>query len=740
MAAADAIQSIAAAEQRVLTEEYGGKLSNKFIDELKAATLFQFDWGELLNAAPTALYFMGSCWLAAANPTAEMISLADVVPEGGFKYMTNLRNPTLRACLVDVCNNGGRQAFTIAGQNMDALHMTSRRICDERIDIVFKRLGPCTASKDALEDFNDALQDLSRDAHRCAELAAETREAFGKWSNMVGELNMCMENQMGNTSIHASGVIQEQHVAEIEEKFAVEASENTKQQVMRAARELEKSEGRLDIALNGVPGPWATVLQGAVVCYTQTIPTIVAGTLPIIFGGGKENKIADLAAQLGFLQGKSPPPQDDPSFARATEIRDLVNHFYSFLGNEKGPIDWEKFKGSPGAGANEIQGLTYFLGTLRGLQQTTDVTGTKANRKLMTVYNTLIKVGTEIQHHLNQQNKINAATNPSEDVVRGWKKEVKKARNVVLNLATQANARSSNSVPRPFGNIKFLGRPDSAAQKAQLNTALQTVQIAQEAVESAQSTYDAALDKQEKTAISMARIQAKLKQLHETGQNLEKIKDVLRDCISVLVDLAVQIRKLEQFFLMLANVIDHIVLPRAETFTREMTKVGRRAQRDGAINADDITKQTIYTSTLQIKGYFSVLQDVSEMYTLVHRKYINEGVDLCYQLSKGTASNDPMFALQERLASYSDKSAQEISTLASNKQAEVLRSLKDRARKALEHTQLIENEVTKRGIAVEESDKLAIKEGGEEHNTEAKSIVDNDVGLTASEQIDSSNF
>ncbi|PKK46846.1 hypothetical protein CI102_7873, partial [Trichoderma harzianum] len=738
MAAADAIQSIAVAEQRVLTEEYGGKLSNKFIDELKAATLFQFDWGELLSAAPTALYFMGSCWLAAANPTAEMISLADVVPEGGFKYMTNLRNPTLRACLVDVCNNGGRQAFTIAGQNMDALHMTSRRICDERIDIVFKRLGPCTASKDALEDFNDALQDLSRDAHRCAELAAETREAFGKWSNMVGELNMCMENQMGNTSIHASDVTKEQHVAEIEEKFAVEASENTKKQVMRAARELEKSEGRLDRALSGVPGPWATVLQGAVVCYTQTIPTLVAGMLPVIFG--KEYKTADGTAQVGLPRGKWPPPQDDPSFARATEIRDLVNHFYSFIGNEKGPIDWEKFKGSPGVGANEFQGLTYFLGTLRGLQQTTDVTGTKANKKLMTAYNTLIRVGTEIQHHLSQQNKINAVTNPSEDVVRGWKKEVKKARSTVLNLATQANARSSGSVPRPFGNVKFQCKPDLSAQKAQLSTALQTVQIAQEAVESAQSTYDAALAKQEQTAISIARIQAKLKQLHETGQNLEKIKDVLRDCISVLVDLAVQIRKLEQFFLMLANVIDHIVLPRAETFTREMTKVGRRAQRDGAINADDITKQTIYTSTLQIKGYFSVLQDVSEMYTLVHRKYINEGVDLCYQLSKGTASNDPMFTLQERLASYSDKSAREISTLASNKQAEVLRSLKDRARKALEHTQLIENEVTKRGIAVEESDKLAIKEGGEEHNTEAKSIVDNDVGLTASEQIDSSNF
>ncbi|PNP57807.1 hypothetical protein THARTR1_01965 [Trichoderma harzianum] len=356
----------------------------------------------------------------------------------------------------------------------------------------------------------------------------------------------------------------------------------------------------------------------------------------------------------------------------------------------------------------------------------------------MEVYRILIEVGTEIQNHLSQQNKINAVVNPSDQVVQGWKERVKKAQTNVLNLAASANARSPGSVPRPFGNVNIQSWPDSSVQKAQLSTALQSVQIAQAALDSAQSTYDAARAKQEQTAKAMVRIQAKLKKLHETGQNLGKIKDVLRDCISVLVDLAVQIRKLEQFFIMLANVIDHIVLPRAETFTRAMTKVGRRALRDGAINADDITKQTIYTSTLQIKGYFSVLQDISAMYTLVHQRYINEGVDLCYRLSKGTASNDPMSELQETLASYSDKSAHEIAALASDKQAEVLQSLKDRARKALEHTQLIENEVAKRGIAVEDSAKLAIKEGGEQYSADAERRVSKDLGMTASEQTDNS--
>ncbi|PNP57808.1 hypothetical protein THARTR1_01966 [Trichoderma harzianum] len=226
--------------------------------------------------------------------------------------------------------------------------MISRRICDERIDIVFKRLGPCTANADALEDFNDALQDLSRDAHRCAELATEMREAFSKWGKMVGELNMCTENQVGSTAIRAYDVATEQRMAEIEEKFADDASENTKRQVEKAAGELEKSEGRLDKAVREVPGPWATVIQGAVVCYTQTIPTLMAGALPAIFAGCTEHKITHIPAQVDIPQEMPPPPYDDPSYASATEIRDLVNHFYSFIGCDDGPIDWEKFKRSPG--------------------------------------------------------------------------------------------------------------------------------------------------------------------------------------------------------------------------------------------------------------------------------------------------------------------------------------------------------------------------------------------------------
>jgi len=96
-----ALQHISQVQTATIREQYGAKMSNKFVEELKGTTLFQYNWGELLSAAPTALSLMGSCWLAAANPTAEQISLSESKPEGGFKYMTNVPNPTLRSCLVD---------------------------------------------------------------------------------------------------------------------------------------------------------------------------------------------------------------------------------------------------------------------------------------------------------------------------------------------------------------------------------------------------------------------------------------------------------------------------------------------------------------------------------------------------------------------------------------------------------------------------------------------------------------
>lgn len=101
MSPAEANQQIAEVLRQQLNEDYGGKASNQFVDEIKRSTLFQFNWGELLSAAPTALSLMGTSWVAASDPKADSVSLTDSMPTGGFQYLTNRKNPTLKSCLVD---------------------------------------------------------------------------------------------------------------------------------------------------------------------------------------------------------------------------------------------------------------------------------------------------------------------------------------------------------------------------------------------------------------------------------------------------------------------------------------------------------------------------------------------------------------------------------------------------------------------------------------------------------------
>ena len=128
-----ALDAIEDAQKKTLEEQYGGRMSNQFVEELKSSTMFQFSWSELLSAAPTALSLMGSLWIAASNPKAYRIDLKDSVPQGGFKFITKRSDPKLRDCLVDVCATGGNEAFNKASMNMDALFNISRRIYSERV-------------------------------------------------------------------------------------------------------------------------------------------------------------------------------------------------------------------------------------------------------------------------------------------------------------------------------------------------------------------------------------------------------------------------------------------------------------------------------------------------------------------------------------------------------------------------------------------------------------------------------
>ena len=96
-----AVQDVQKIQADALKSDYEGKPFDQFVDELKSSTLFQAGWSELISAAPNAQSLMESLWTTAADPNAEMITMAKSIPTGGFKNITNHADPTLRSCLVD---------------------------------------------------------------------------------------------------------------------------------------------------------------------------------------------------------------------------------------------------------------------------------------------------------------------------------------------------------------------------------------------------------------------------------------------------------------------------------------------------------------------------------------------------------------------------------------------------------------------------------------------------------------
>ena len=148
--------------------------------------------------------------------------------------------------------------------------------------------------------------------------------------------------------------------------------------------------------------------------YTQAMPHILAAALPAVLtmanpgaalasgvlGQLKQQPTSTSQTQAQPQQTAAPaaaPTITDPSYAAAVTIRELANHFYEYLGGEKGAIDWSKWTSAPtvladGTTAAPTSGVTYIIGNLQGQKAKVDVTNTEANKKLMASFDKMIGV------------------------------------------------------------------------------------------------------------------------------------------------------------------------------------------------------------------------------------------------------------------------------------------------------------------------------------------------------------
>lgn len=210
----------------------------------------------------------------------------------------------------------------------------------------------------------------------------------------------------------------------------------------------------------------------------------------------------------------------------------------------------------------------------------------------------------------------------------------------------------------------------------------------------------------------------------------QSVLKVLRDCISVLVDINLEIGKLEQFFTALKNFVEHLVMPEAENLRNMLDKAGRRSRAKGYLTTDDTTKQRIYITTLQTKAYFSLLYDIADMYVDVDLKYVKEGMKLSSNLSKiAAAKGNPQAALQE-LDDYNVRATAGIETLVREKQKAIEDGMKGRLKSIRTSVKVIEDSGKEKGLnnkadskALEESKGAAVGDASAQLKHEEAAIT-----------------
>lgn len=62
------------------------KVGVTFMKDIKNSVLFQYDWAEILSAAPISMSLIGACYIA-ASASAVTISFEDARGRDGFQYL-----------------------------------------------------------------------------------------------------------------------------------------------------------------------------------------------------------------------------------------------------------------------------------------------------------------------------------------------------------------------------------------------------------------------------------------------------------------------------------------------------------------------------------------------------------------------------------------------------------------------------------------------------------------------------
>ena len=335
-------------------------------------------------------------------------------------------------------------------------------------------------------------------------------------------------------------------------------------------------------------------------------------------------------------------PLTDPAYVAAPLLAPFITTLYTYLtcGPDQTP-DWSKFNGSPAATGSGTEGLTWLLSNLKMQQKEAQLSDSGPSSVLRSVFETTIATVEEVKvEALARTQKLNSTATAA--TFKKWHGAVLAAKEKVTQLDTAAKSfpGASPNVPKLKHVSMTPDKSDNSGVTAALSTATEKLALNQKALEVAQANYSKAVENAAEVQKRLTTIQTKFKGLKIAGAALERVREVLIECIVVLVEFKVQISKLTTFFSALSTMIKVIIDTNVNNFDSDRAVVGQHAANTGLLKLNSLDIETIYISTLQIKAYFDLLQMICQMYTSIHADHINPGLDLLTELSRTRTADD----------------------------------------------------------------------------------------------------
>ncbi|EKJ67617.1 hypothetical protein FPSE_12198 [Fusarium pseudograminearum CS3096] len=604
----DHLDKVESAQQALLKKMHSGKVGAQFVQEVKESLLFQYNSNELLLTTPTAITLMGACHVAAASPEAAAINLGDSVPTGGFKYLRVAGNPTLKACLVYVANEGDR-AFRITGSNMSGMTQTSSEI----VDIVSRTVRAIQDLPKTERVVNNELRKLRRMSDNCGQYAEETEKAFDSWFLSVLEFHQAtIKKQSGSTTdSHDNATARLQ--AEIEASYANKDGSmlNKASEAMKEA--FSKQERAFKAANEGVPPGWEPCGLAALSAIISAGPALNAQALPAMINAANSMSAAQGLSTLRFDDAI---PQTDPAYLAASLLKPFMTMLLAYLTSGEGNTpDWSKLND---------QGLTWLLKNLQVQRESAKLGTSAPSMELNAAFEATVAIVGEMKKAVADEQKLSSAKTDQASTKK-WQDAITQAKLTVTKLDATAKSFPGSSSNAPKMKNISVERRDNSAVAGAVSTATEKFILNQRALKTTQANYTKTAEAAAHVQQRLGGIQTKLKGIQISGAPLERVQEILVDSIAILVELKIQISKITAFFKALSTFIHVIAETKIDSdFTRSAS---------GLLPPSDLNSETIYVSVLQFKAYFDLLQMTCQMYTTVQVQYVFPGFDLLMELS-----------------------------------------------------------------------------------------------------------